>query len=297
MNDQRLREHLPRAAQRKFDQFVREANASYAAARSVTGEMNDLRADRGHYQTLLRQQRLAGLRAPETTPELEAIEVRLKELSAEHDVLSERSEIVSRPLSACRAWVSNVAASGSKIVVATRPEVEAPKNITDEIAAIRRRIADTDREIREVESAPTPVPELRQRALVALDELASRGMPHVSSRSRGGDPVGWHQHLSLAGLQVNDIGMTRLGNSAIEFLAWVLRDVAAERIGKLFDGMSDEGALDDDTRDERLGQLSAAKLEQERIEEALIVMAQQAGIAIERRENLDARALLGVNDV
>jgi hypothetical protein len=169
------------------------------------------------------------------------------------------------------------------------------RDLAKSIADVRGEIERLDHEYQQVEVAPAPAGDLRSRALGALDELAARGRPYISTLSRLGDPLDLDQRLRFGSVALPD-GRGKLTDDAGAFVAGALRDVLAERIAALFDADPIENALADNERDQRLTDLAKRRLDAERLEEALIVTAEAAGLRIDRRANVDPRAVLNVED-
>ncbi|GLI93667.1 hypothetical protein [Methylocystis echinoides] len=90
-------------------------------------------------------------------------------------------------------------------------------------------------------------------------------------------------------------GRDRFAPDAFALLAWLHRDTIIQRICAEIDAVADDrSALDPAQRAKKLAQADAAILLAEREEEAAICEALSRGFLIDRREDADPRAIVGI---
>ena len=82
----------------------------------------------------------------------------------------------------------------------------------------------------------------------------------------------------------------------MKFLLWLMGDVAVAKLDDLIDQFAQpEDALSEEDRRDRLQQIAADALAIEHEEEALCVIAEQRGMAVARRGDLNPAAYLSVS--
>lgn len=171
-------------------------------------------------------------------------------------------------------------AGAKPLVRVIPPKVGKVASLPEEVAKTRAQIAAKADEIEAARLAPLPAKALLAAALADLDARAAKGQPDYDPRRRDGSP------LKLgAALDTHSLGNT---------FAWLHRDALADRLASLIGTRDAPGALSDAEREKRLGQLEAEKLQLERVEEGLVVLAESMGQRIPRRRDCDPRAVLEV---
>jgi hypothetical protein len=185
--------------------------------------------------------------------------------------------------------------AGAKIVPVDPPATKLSSNPERDIWNIRQQIERLDVEYRAAESTLAPPADLKKRLIASVDQLAAEAMPGLFPATRIGPPVNISERLQLPGFGVvrDHVADTRLHTGTVNFLTWLLRDILIERFSQLIDERTRDGVMTDAERDKRLRELSAKKLDAERIEERLIELS---GNAVPRRADADPRAVLGVTD-
>lgn len=127
--------------------------------------------------------------------------------------------------------------------------------------------------------APLPAKTLLERAKQEARKIAEKGAPRFDPRIRGGSPVDLVRSLE---------------DSPGEFVAWLFQDQLEARLSEMIGSRDLPGALSDADRERAIAKLEAEKLQLERVEEALVVLAESMGQHIPRRRDCDPRAVLEV---
>lgn len=297
MNKKELLAALPPEARQKLDAFDRRARAASAESRGTYDEVQDARDNLHHFQVLRRR----GSRLPPLEDKVDkdradkqeaALKADIQRLQGIHDEANQRTAPLRGLVERCFSWVDAVITSGGQIV-----EVKSPVAGRESLTAVRQKLATFDRQIEQIERAPAPADELLALSFSSLDEMARGGEPRVSTGTRFGDPLGLEDRLKLTLLApVRDsVALGFLTPTSAQFLAWALEDVLKDRITKLIGAASRPDAIDTKTRETMLRDLAEQKLTLERTEEALICAAENGGF-IPRRQDVDIRAVLMVND-
>lgn len=198
------------------------------------------------------------------------------------------------------AWLSRAAAFGGMRLQHHAPAAPKSRDPMAELAKLRAELVGLDEAWQAAENAPAPASELKSRFIAELDAIAAKGAPQVNHTARAGSPVNLaaalrmkHEPVSLPGADAPHFALA--GDAGASFFAWLHRDLIAERITSMIDAAAPAtGALTDDERDARFTEISARRLEIERQEEALLVAMEAEGRRVERRRDIDPRALLEV---
>jgi hypothetical protein len=150
-----------------------------------------------------------------------------------------------------------------------------------EVESIRAQVASLKKERTKLRSAFVPKNIALSRVDDHVDRLAERGrqsqLGYYASPD-GGDP------MILVGETREDF---------TGFIAWLdpakLKARLRADVTKLYAGIDEVG---DDERNARLSQITAELFELEKREEVAIVTAERAGIPINRRHDVDAKAIV-----
>ncbi|MDA9521299.1 hypothetical protein XI06_13185 [Bradyrhizobium sp. CCBAU 11434] len=151
------------------------------------------------------------------------------------------------------------------------------------IERIRTQIAHLASDRLNVEQSGLPVSEMKAQAKKWITESAIRGRPTIkASHDRFEvifvDPAAYSMHLDVPSL-----------------LAWFDPQGMELKLNELIDAMpAPKLALTPSEKIERLRKIADDVLDQERLEEAIIVLAEETGQHVPRRPNCDPRALLGL---
>lgn len=185
-------------------------------------------------------------------------------------------------------WLAGAAEAGVRFVDA--PEVKLPaKAAPEEVKRVRSKIAEIEAAIHDTTFAPLPLADVKEAIVREISEIAAKGQPRVRYNDRRSSPLKLGEALGIRN--------SPAGPSTAATLVWAMQDVITERALSLVGDIEPERALTNAQRDALLEQLAAERLEAERIEEAAIMAAHAAGIAIARRREADPRAVLGIKDV
>lgn len=195
-------------------------------------------------------------------------------------------------LSDVRDWLGERRLDGTKFC---HLPVSAPKTRSplDAVEKIRAELAELDSAWTEIEAAPAPITEMRQRMIEAVHAIAERDRPDFNARARVGDPARLADRFRLN----THPGGSIIGDGGASFFVWLLQDEIIKRVGILLSGSPQKDALSDDAREARFAEINARRLLLERQEEALIIAAASLGQRIARRRDADPRAVLEVEEV
>lgn len=174
--------------------------------------------------------------------------------------------------------------------------VKVKGNIALEIDKVRARISELEDKFAAVEVAPAPAEYLKARAFAEIESIAAAGEPTIYANTRGTSPINLAQKFVLSGHVVRgrETEVSIRGKAGSDFFVWLMRDELREKIGKMIDALPQTDVMTDAEREQAFASLAAARLEQERIEEYLVEMAEADGRIIGRRSDVDPRAYLGI---
>lgn len=182
-------------------------------------------------------------------------------------------------------WLNDAMRAGVRLADAPAVKLKAADPLR-EVERIRGDIAEIEGKLDAADGAPLPLSEIRAAIVAEIDEIAAKGRPILGYTAREVSPIRLDRALGL----VNSTAGPRVA----ETLVWAMKDIITERALALVGDLEPENALSDAQRDALLEKLAAARLEAERMEEAVIVAAAAAGTTISRRREADPRAVLEV---
>lgn len=225
---------------------------------------------------------------PEVHPLLVKVELEIRErLQPRLDRASAAFEAFA-VVGGIAQWLAGAAEAGVRFVDA--PEVKLPaKAVPEEVERVRSKIAAIETAINDTTFAPSPLADVREAIVREISEIAEKGRPRVRYTDRRSSPLRLGEALGISN--------SPAGPSVAETLVWAMQEIVTERALSLVGDIEPENALTNTQRDALLEQLAAERLEAERNEEAAIMAAHAAGIAIARRREADPRAVLGIKDV
>ncbi len=197
------------------------------------------------------------------------------------------------------AWLTPIVGSGVTLQHQPARLAKVPKDLRAEVAALRSQLDALADEWRAVDQSPAPRADFLERALREIQSLADKGKPTIDLRRRGPTPIKLAEHLSvnLTTFGTAENAISRLVGDASAFHVWLHRETLISRIKELIDAAPNDGALSFDEREKRFSEINAKKLAIEFQEEATILAAEAAGMAIARRRDADPRAVLEVSEV
>ncbi len=181
---------------------------------------------------------------------------------------------------------------------AARKAAKGSPTVAD-IDASRQRIAALKSEIHTVRSAPPPSSDVKAKMRAQVAALAERARPNYLGAIEAGHPIKFPE-LSVQSQVATPAGIGIAYISAPDvygFLCWLHGDAIVARMESDIDELADdEGALSDEEKAQREKQILADILDIERTEEAIIEQLETSGAPIQRRDDADPRAVLGLSD-
>lgn len=183
---------------------------------------------------------------------------------------------------------------------------KAPTLRKGETAADALRVAERDLQALQtrratLEAAPVPAAEVKSAIRRHVESLARAGGPDVSHALMGGDAseIRWTQDRASVlgytadGKQVNGSAVV---TDALCIAAWLDPDRLIARLEQEVDDLAGDqtDAVSSEDRQAQLAEIETAMLATERVIEHWTTNLEQAGVAVLRRRNADARAVLGV---
>lgn len=224
---------------------------------------------------------------------VDAAKRRLAAATAARDRAAERTSTFDF-VTTIEDWLRLTARPGAGFSEAPAVQLGRIRDVSAEIAAVRAKLNAVSVEFDELERAPVPAAVLREMAVAEIDGVARGGALAITPSHRGREPLGLVSRLALSTLPRPDGGYSVVGTAGTPMLVWLLRDMLIARIDEMLAPLSQAGALTDDQRDAAFARLANERLELERREEALVMLAEADGRTIVRRPDLDPRAFLGI---
>jgi hypothetical protein len=195
-----------------------------------------------------------------------------------------RANHLQRLVSACNQWLFQL-----RLVPGTSLEVHPPLNLTIKtslphaVEATRRQIADLQKEIAKVRSAPLKVSSKREAARAYLERLAQVYAPKIVFDGRGGAKATWRENMVVSKDEILALIVWALGpNGPAELVEAFQIDEEPEP----------EDAVSPLEREQQLSKFANTLLQLERQEEALISCAGADGHEITRRPDANPMAVL-----
>lgn len=177
------------------------------------------------------------------------------------------------------------------------PSLRKGESVADAIENRRRELRRLAADRHQIQCAPHPSGDVKQRARAQIMALAQRGACDAMGAVENAELIRFNTVTTAA--SPDGFGNFVQGREvpSLEMIAWLFRDqliAAVEReIGELSD---DKAALDDRQRAERLATIERDRLSVEREEVHFIRLASEQGLALPFRGDCDCRALLGLSD-
>lgn len=214
-----------------------------------------------------------------------------KGLMAEYSAAAADTAPLAQIVRRAEEFAAKVAGRKVATIEPVTPHIGRTETIEAAVEKVRRGIekaADAEASAR---YAPLSSSAAKAIARDAIEKLAKA--PNVMDTIEGGNPFGlpakaYTDHVPFAQREHADIA---------GFLIWALKPAIVRAIeSEIDESADDESALDDAERAERIAAAKAERLRLEREEESLILMAGERGQRVERRPDVDLRALLGLAD-
>jgi len=205
-------------------------------------------------------------------------------------------------LEGVQQWLSRAAAYGGMSLRHFAPTPPKAKDASAEIQRLHADLKALDEAWQAAENAPLPAAILRQQAIAEIDAIAKEGELRIHANNRSGEPLGLRRAIRIGQTAVALPGedrpfMALEGTGGAPLMVWLQRDAIVERVKAMIAALPQAGALSDDERDREFARISTRRLEIERAEEALTVAMEHEGRIVQRRRDLDPRALLEVAEV
>lgn len=296
-------DRLPTAASLKLKKLRDDAASLRAIALIPYSEAKDLADKKNRLAARIAEMTRRGVAPddPLLIAEKETHERLLKKslvLSSEADARRERASVIGRLVQNIELYLESIPATQT---IESAPDLPTPKiksGYPEAIETIRDRLQKHHREIGDAINAPIHSSEAKRRAANLINGIAANGTPDVIGLIEGG-ALEWPMKIS-PGRMVSGSGGGGFTESAPEIdthalFCWLHRDQLIASINAEIDNIADDKeALNETARTDKIKAAKDALLTDSRTEEQLIVMAEAAGFAIERRENCDPRAVLNI---
>lgn len=294
---------------------LRALRERYEDLRTIVLSLSDRRVEASQEvqrrRNRLRQveEQVARLRAttPSAAGEVDPVETSRRDLAEAERELAELNErhgrltqqLAAIPAPRIDAWLKQRVAEGARFAPAPPVEPKLPKNKTlaDALAEVRGQRDELRADLHEVRSSATPAAVVKARMREQIAALAERGEPDCLAGIERGAPIRFAMRAiesytppdPLAG-RYHEHGVA----DTLGLVAWLFRDELIARLDTEIDELADPNAIDDAERAKRERALLDGMLELDRVEEALIGMAEAAGVPAQRRPAAAAAAVLGI---
>lgn len=302
----RLLAQLPPDSQQKIFHLGQLCDDSNAVSRAAFDKYRSL-VD----QTLWQKEKLARVKqqigVAKTEEALEKVTAAQKAINdaeaaerAQNQIVEEKTatwQTASGVFTKVSKWLSDNAGSGFAAcpVEIDRRQLAKPG---EGLGKQREAVAQLKAELRRVQAAPLPSSTAKDLARRQLAELAKRARPNVAELVEAGGAIRWpnyHESFSTLGIDTATRGAIPLPN-VNGLLAWLMPDALAAALDAEIDAVADDtAAMEPAQRETREARLLDEILEAERVEEALIVACEAAGIVAERRPDASPLAILAVS--
>ena len=207
-------------------------------------------------------------------------------LVSERDKQALRANHLQRLVSSCNQYLMQL-----RLVPGTTLEVHPPLNLTIKtslphaVEATRRQIADLQKEIAKVRSAPLKVSSKREAARAYLERLAQVYAPKIVFDGRGGAKATWRENMVVSKDEILALIVWALGpNGPAELVEAFQIDEEPEA----------EDAISPEERERQLSKFANTLLTLERQENSLISCAAADGFEIVRRPDASPLAVLNL---
>jgi hypothetical protein len=300
-------EKLPAYPRQKFKDFAQEAADANHISRGIReplqAEQEELRRLKARFVEIAPANR-NGWHTPEAQlnalkAQIEEQAARVAELEDLAAIRSQRRSEKAQYLRTLNTFVTEELRGDVEAVhcVISAPPLQLDRGIADAIEVIRDEISQLRADVDQTNLASRTKAAAKKIARANLRKLALGSAPDVLPiLERASDEIGWPEHKLETIVNPSDTIVDAYAPDARGLTAWLFEDLLAKKIDQLIDelGGDDEHALEDQERAARVAQLEARILDLERREEAHIVAAQNTGVAIPRRPDLNPLAFLEV---
>jgi hypothetical protein len=207
-------------------------------------------------------------------------------LIVERDKQALRANHLQRLVSSCNQFLMQL-----RLVLGTALEVHPSLNLTIKtslpaaVESTRRQIADLQKEIAKVRSAPLKVSSKRDAARAYLERLAQVYAPRLVFDGRGAAKATWREDMVVSKDEI------------LSLIVWALGPNGPQELVEAFqidEEPEPEGALTPLEKEETLGRFNKTLLTLERQENSLISCAAADGHEITRRPDANPMAVLNL---
>lgn len=310
---------LPEAAREKLRAWRERREELAVVALDLSNQANEVARQRtelqGQLKTLtspLAASAAGGRVHPAGHPAVKELEAKIARLDQEHQRFSERRDaaqhrrdVAGNPVKRCEDFLRENGNTAFAEFTGQLPSMRKGEGHGAAVERLRKDLARIDADLHETRSAPRTVEEAKAIARADIEKLADAGAPGVHRLlERRDDELTWPQRTDRAETfaigvgpngPIESKGFTSLVRpDAMALTAWLHRDELIARVESEIDAYAGDGALTASERNERESKLLADRLKLQRSEEQLIEEAAAQGVAIERRSDADALALLGI---
>jgi hypothetical protein len=212
--------------------------------------------------------------------ELEEISGETARLREQRATLSAKAYPLTQRVAPMKKFINQRMASGQKLRCLPLPALDTKRSLDQLRETINQLAAD----VKEYEASPVPAAVAKEKAAQWVASLARS--PYVGGLLDPGDGL-----PDLPRVIVGDREQIDWGG----VFAWLNRDALIERLHKQIDEAADDTrALDDATRDARIREAKEKIIETERIEEAAVWAALQAGAPVTFRADASPAVIMSV---
>lgn len=280
---------LPPAARDKFLAISDATNDAYALSR---GPRADIDAARERVEELTGHLSRHEAVAPrfQNGAEIARLRAALDSARAErdrHQARYDKAIAAWQPLKRVYDTLNNYISNSGACTQAEPvevPQIEG-KSPVQMLETARAVVVELKSERKQIVAAPNPSSHAKAAAREFVDRFAKEGEPPIELLLETNRP------LTLRGGFDNMTSTPILQN----FLFWLCRDEIVKKLDKLIaENAEDDNALTAEERRERLRDIDAKILQAERIEEEIVVACLSAGAHVDRRGDMDPRAVLGI---
>ncbi len=300
---------LPETARLKLESLRGESDAANAGCRQLSETLRELRVQKREAEA--DADRMATGKGfqrsyPKDHPTLVATRQKANRASAEIcritaavEDLSEHWKCLAGLVKNLENWISNLGDAGIESCGApVAPDLHKGESIIDAIERCRRRVRELAANLQSVHAAPITSARAKQLMRNQVADIAARGTPDIFPLIEHGEQIAWPKldqkfsvsttggHAGFARGEIFD---------PIAMQIWLHRDAVVTALDREIEKCADDkSALDDAARAGRVKELLADMFAMERDEESLIETAAARDFKIDRRQDADPRAVLGL---
>ena len=240
----------------------------------------------------------ARVRAEQNTLDLKTAELaRRRKLS---EVRGYEQQLLMRLNGNCETYLRS-GKPGGTVIAAFAGELPPLKEGVDILGAVedrRRRLRELAADRHRVECAPFPSAARKIAMIADVEAWAEQGRPNATSSVEHGEPISFPLEQVRLLVHNGGPGAVAIGQLADvrNFMAWWDAPGMIDRLSADIDAVADDAtSMTDAQRAKARAAINADYLATERAECEFVWQAQKLGFPIQHREDIDVRALLGVD--